>query len=135
MRLLRVPAVVFLAILIGSACSGVSHAGSPAASTETTATTVTTAGITQPRVDVAVIGDSLIASTTDEVAAAIGADGYTVSVAGSPGVPLTDPFIQQHLDAAVGTPIIVNATATNDNFANDDASVAQGQTAASTAYR
>jgi hypothetical protein len=137
MRQLRVPAILLIALLIVAGCSSASGKGAATPTTvvvETTET-VTNTTIASPNVDVAVIGDSLIASTTVEIAAAVENEGYTVSVAGSPGVPLTDAFIQQHLDAAIGTPIIVIATATNDNFVNDEASLAKGQAAASAAYR
>jgi hypothetical protein len=143
LRASRGLAAIAIAGLVVAGCSstsGTTGPPSPVATSSTTATTVSTSTTTSTtvapaRVEVAVIGDSLIASTSEEIAAAVQGEGYTVSVAGSPGVPLTDPFIQSHLADARGTPIIVIATATNDNFVNDETSLSSGQAAASSAYR
>lgn len=64
---------------------------------------------------VAVVGDSLIASTSAEQQQELGRRGYHAAVHGEPGRPLTDPWVQDRLHAVSGSDIVVVATASNDN--------------------
>jgi hypothetical protein len=66
-------------------------------------------------VRVAVVGDSLIATTTHEQQAELARRGYDATVEGNPGKPLTDPWTQARLGETDGAAIVVIATASNDN--------------------
>jgi hypothetical protein len=69
-----------------------------------------------PVARVAVVGDSLIATTTSDQHAELSRRGYDVTVEGNPGRPLTDPWIQARLHEAGDADIVVIATASNDNL-------------------
>lgn len=91
-----------------------------------------------PAIDVRraeVIGDSLIVSTADEQLAAVSALGFETVVRALPGVPLSSRFIQQSIDAAVGSGVVVIATASNDNYSNYLESLVSGRPAAQARYR
>lgn len=68
-------------------------------------------------VRVAVVGDSLIFTTTPDQQAELARRGYDATVNGNPGKPLTDPWIQARLGETAGADIVVMATASNDNVA------------------
>jgi hypothetical protein len=124
---LRKPMAVFLTVVsasAGAAALGVSAFSASAASGQTTAPAATVAlppaaptptPPATPAVRVAVVGDSLIATTTPQQQAELAGRGYDVTVQGNPGKPLTDPWIQDRLGETDGADIVVVATASNDN--------------------
>jgi hypothetical protein len=98
-----------LATISATALAGPAAPDRPAAAPTATATEAP-----QP-LQVTVVGDSLIATTTPDQLAELQGRHYDATVTGNPGKPLTDPWIQARLGEAGGADIVVVATASNDN--------------------
>jgi hypothetical protein len=95
-----------------------------------------TAGVSpvDAALEVAVVGDSLVASTTPEQQAELARRGYAASVAGNPGKPLTDAWIQARLDETRDAEVVVIATASNDNVQLAQRAAEVGRARASEEY-
>lgn len=100
-----------------------------------TSTTIRPMPATIERNLASVIGDSLIASTTGEQIAAISALGYRTTVQALPGAPLAGRFIQESIQIAKGSGVVVIATATNDNYSNYLESLISDEQEAQRLYR
>ncbi|MGZ4692283.1 MAG: SGNH/GDSL hydrolase family protein [Acidimicrobiales bacterium] len=89
-------------------------------------------------VEVKVIGDSLVSQSFQEQHDVLRARGYDVTVAASPGKPMSDPWIQEEVAEAAADPqldIVVLATAANDNLANAGLAMEVGDRQALARYR
>ncbi|MCU0267025.1 MAG: SGNH/GDSL hydrolase family protein [Acidimicrobiales bacterium] len=78
-------------------------------------TTGLPAPVPAPRLRVQVIGDSLVYGTYNELLDRL--SDHDTTVRALPGRPLRDPWIREQIAAAVGSDIVVIATASNDNLA------------------
>jgi len=120
-----------LATIGAAAFSGTGVSGQPASGGSARVPAVIE---TSDPVRVAVVGDSLIATTTPDQQAELARRGYDATVAGNPGKPLTDPWIQTRLGETSGAAIVVIATASNDNLQLAARAAEVGEAQASAEY-
>lgn len=114
---LATAAVATISALVFAAPGASGAPTAPATTSEAAAVHPASAPVAEPApvAHVAVVGDSLIATTAGEQHAELTRRGYAVTVNGNPGRPLTDPWIQARLGETAEADIVVIATASNDN--------------------